>query len=393
MKTFVNMNVLITLAVVITLAICGTAGDQRVVLSSNTGNTTETKLDDHASVESVLNKYDGNDTEYTPLMVVLKEIRDLGLLKVSEDLDQFNLSREHEHIIKIQQSACPNIPLCHSNATFEKYELNCCPGRCSCNVPECMAERNCCPDVIITTYRGFPTPAEHQEHCIPMIIDGRSNGGFGYYGVDSCPPGTDEELASRCTRVYTRDSIEHLSDLVPCFDGINQTLYRNKFCAICNGLIEKDLSFFEFSGNFISSWTNFTGTETLLDMVLKEKVCPIRFHNCDHNTGLCYYGVHCTMVVSSCNQLGNWSEYDPDIERACHGFTNYFKSPVLEYHGYFKNIFCYICNGFHVSDINSCQHTSFVRNAQAIESYSVVLRSSTSAREKYVPQVSRHLLI
>jgi len=150
-KIFVNMNALLTFQVVLTFVICDNADDQHVVLSSNTSNTTETKLDYHANVESVLNKYDGNDTEYTPLMIVLEEIRNIGLLKISEDLDQFNLSREHKHIIEIQQRACPNIPLCHSNATFDMYELNCCPRRCSCNVPACMAERNCCPDVIITT--------------------------------------------------------------------------------------------------------------------------------------------------------------------------------------------------------------------------------------------------
>ena len=68
------------------------------------------------------------------------------------------------------------------------------------------------------------------------------------------------------------------------------------------------------------------------------------------------------MAVSSCNQVGNRSDYDPDIERACHGYTNYFQSPSLEYRGYFKNIFCYICNGFSVSEILSCQlETSFVK--------------------------------
>ena len=215
LNTSVNMNALLTLEVALTLAICGTADDQRVVLFSNNSNITETKLHDHASVESVLHEYDGNDTEYTPLMIVLKEIRNMGLLNISEDLDQFNLSREQKYIIEIQQRACPNIPLCHRNATFDIYASYWCQRKCSCNVPECMAERNCCPDVIITTYRGFPTPAEQQEHCIPMFIDGRSNGDYGYYGVDSCPPGTDGELASRCTRVYTRVSIEHLSELVP----------------------------------------------------------------------------------------------------------------------------------------------------------------------------------
>ena len=313
------MNVLLTLESALLLATCGTADGQRVVLSSYTSNTTESKLDDQVA-ESGLHTHDGNSTEYTPLMIVLEEIRNMGLLNISEELDQFNISRDHKHIIEIHQRACPDIPLCHSNATFDIQASYCCQTDCSCNVPTCMAERNCCPDVIITTYGGFPTSAEPLEHCIPMMIDGRSNGDYGYYGVDSCPLGADDYLVSRCTREYTRDAIEHLSDLIPCFDGINQTLYRNKFCAICNGLFEKDLSYVDTSVNCISLWTNFTGTETLLDMILQENVCEINFYQCIPEN----CGVRCVRAVSTCNQVGNWSEYDPDIESACHGYTNYF---------------------------------------------------------------------
>jgi len=149
-------------------------------------------------------------------------------------------------------------------------------------------------------------------------------------------------------------------------------LYRNRFCAICNGLVEKDLSFFETYGNFISLLTDFTGTETLLDMVLKEKVYPIHFYNCDVKTGSYYSGVRCSIAVSSCNQVGNWSEYDPDIERACHGYTNFFEGPVSGYRGYFKNIFCYICNGFPVSEIKPGQGTIDLNIV--VQPYSEVLR-------------------
>jgi len=381
---FVIMNVLITLEVVLTLAIFGTADDQRVVLSNNTRYKTETKLDNHASDESVLNKNDGNDTEFTPLMLVLDEIRStcIGLLNLSADIDQFNISREYSLIIEIQQRACPNnIPLCPSNVTSYYYTFYCCRRRCNCNLTECMAERNCCPDVIISTYGGLPT--ERQEQCIPMTTDGLSTGDFGYYGVDSCPLVTDGNLASRCTKMYTKDAIEHLSDLVPCFDEINQTLHMNIFCAICNGIFEKDISYLESDAKFISSFADFTITETPPGMVREENICHIQANGCDRNTGLCYSAVDCNMSGPSCENVG--STYK---EMVCHGYTNFSESYIKEYSGYFKDIFC---NVTQVPEVQSCIKLGFLRTI----AYSSVVRLhfSPHTQVESVPQVSRHLFI
>jgi len=123
-----------------------------------------------------------------------------------------------------------------------------------------------------------------------MKTDGLSTKDFGYYGVDSCPYVTDGNLASRCSDVDTKEAIEHLSDLVSCFAGINQLLNRNIFCAICNGIFERYISYFESDAN-ISSFTNLTDTETLPDKVLEENVCEIKANGCHRNTALCYSGM------------------------------------------------------------------------------------------------------
>jgi len=356
-KTLEKMCVLITLVCALKISFCVFAENLDETISSNYSNVTTNNHVNGVSVHSIFNDYDGHNMEFTPLMKVFQDIRNVSLLRITADQDQLNISREHQNIIDIQQHACPDIPLCHDGRT-NIVAGNCCPVYCSCNLTECMVERNCCPDVLINTYGDFPDQTEREEHCIPLSFDRRFNVKFneGYYGVDDCPPGTDYDLASRCTGKYTRTAVESLAELIPCYSKINKTLYRNKFCAICNGLREENLLYFEVrvSQYSLDLWLN--GTDTLLDLVMNTNVDEIEFVSPFHCNNNCYSGVLCEMVVSSCNQVGNWSDYDTDIERACHGYTNYFESPSSEYRGYFKNIFCYICNGFPLSEIRSCQY-------------------------------------
>ena len=355
-KTLAKMFVLITLVCALKISFCVFAENLDETISSNYSNVTTNNHVNGVSVHSIFNDYDGHNMEFTPLMNVFQEIRNVSLLRITADQDQLNISREHQNIIEIQQHACPDIPLCHDGRT-NIVAGNCCRDLCSCNITECMVERNCCPDVLINTYGDFPDQIEREEHCIPLHFDSIFNIklDLGYYGVDDCPPGTDDDLASRCTEKYTRTAVESLTDLIPCYSK-NNTLYRNKFCAICNGLREENLLYFEVRVRRYSwdLWLN--GTDTLLDLVMNTNVHEIEFVSPFHCNNNCYYGVTCEMVVSSCNQVGNWSDYDPDIEKACHGYTNYFESPSSEYRRYFKNIFCYICNGFPVSEIRSCQY-------------------------------------
>jgi len=378
-KTLSKMFVLITVVYALKISFCVFAKNIDEAISSNYSNVTTNNHVDGVSVDLIFNEYDDHNMEFTPLMKVIQEIRNVSLLRITADQDQLNIAREHQHIIEIQQHACPDIPLCHDGRT-DIVAGNCCQNLCSCNLTECMVERNCCPDVLINTYGDFPDQTEREEHCIPLSFDGRFNikSNVGYYGVDDCPPGTDDDLASRCTGKYTRTAIESFTDLIPCYSK-NNTLYRNKFCAFCNGLREDNLLYLEVLVKMYHSYLFLNGTETLLDLIMNTNVDKIGFFPpvpCDNT---CLSGVTCKMAVSSCNQVGNWSEYDPDIERACHGYTNYFESPSSRYRGYFKNIFCYICNGFPVSEIRSCQNM-ITTTTQTTTEHSSTFRRTTKLR-------------
>ena len=107
MKTFVNMNVLLTLGVFFTLAICVTVDGQQVVIPNNTFKTTETKLENEFS-------YSETDTNV---------ISSLTNFTVNETLPNMVLE---ENVCKIQPNGCDrNIGLCYSSVKCSYGAIDC----------------------------------------------------------------------------------------------------------------------------------------------------------------------------------------------------------------------------------------------------------------------------
>lgn len=118
---------------------------------------------------------------------------------------------------------------------------------------------------------------------------------------------------------------------------VNGTVYRNRYCALCNFVPESDIVPFQgqvkcpgTAGVYTSSITN------LLQTLEDEKRCNILYYS-PLNTYAIMDNECNAGLVRECNVTGKWDHYDPDVEQACLSYTHVYQF-------YYKNVFCYMCN-------------------------------------------------
>lgn len=317
-----------------------------------------------------------NESEKTILKRLVEEFREFNQFDIDVNLHVGYENPKHEHIVEIQQLACWNNLQCNTTAVGPKHGSACC-GDCSCNITSCMSTQSCCPDLLLSTFGDFPSIPEMPQHCIAMEIEGSRFLIQGKYGVDKCPSGTDERVASYCSREYSRQTETFdFSDITPCYDTKQHLIFRNKYCAYCNNINDEDLSYFNLTLTCSKVPEHgFRNNDEILDVIFEENVCTVKFTadlECDIEN------CRCLTTVASCNETGNWHDYDPDIENACHEYTSVYKQ--------FKNIFCYICNGYNVSDIQS------VCSGPVDEIHNGDTKFSFSGLLKITPSVSKNRL-
>ena len=128
MKTFVNMTVLLTLVVLFKLAFCVTVNGQRVVVSSNTSNTTETKLENEFS-------YSETDAKFS------SSLMNITVTETLHDIDF------EENVCKIQSNGCDHgAGLCYFGV------------QCSMNASSCHKFGN--PDIEMVCH-GYTNYSEN----------------------------------------------------------------------------------------------------------------------------------------------------------------------------------------------------------------------------------------
>ena len=125
---------------------------------------------------------------------------------------------------------------------------------------------------------------------------------------------------------------ESLDSVVPVTDYV--THYRNKFCALCNGLVEYDIL---QSWELLLQCTPFITVygESLLERVVENR-CNIFFKapNYARQPRKCIPQMY---KISRCNVTGLWPRYNETIDLACSAYVDSFNAT-------YKNIFCLMCN-------------------------------------------------
>ena len=164
------------------------------------------------------------------------------------------------------------------------------------------------------------------------MYDGRPyiSGFLPVWMVARCSPfDVDSDTKTLCENPGINNSLE---SIVPVTDS--EVHYRNRFCAICNGIDE----FWR-----LQSWDLRLGCPykiafnfwNVLEKA-KDAGCIIDFEEPDIGKTAKTCELH-SYYISTCNVTGLWSAYNETIELACNAFVDYFNET-------YKNIFCYICN-------------------------------------------------
>ena len=243
------------------------------------------------------------------------------------------------NVIHQFRQACPYTDFCQQNAslTIQDDSWAPCCRACSC-ADDCRKRDNCCPDKILTTETST-TAKETCKSTYVLMGDGDSFNKnddvrkIRYFVTETCPDSeSDELLKKKCNGT----AAETLADIIWVSDTTTSKIYKNRFCAECNGVQNH------------KPWDLVTDC---FDLVVEE----------NYSLKISSYPEQCLFVtppnkrasenvciapdISTCNQTGLWDVNDDVTETLCHSNPLLF---VEEARGFianiYRNIFCYKCN-------------------------------------------------
>jgi hypothetical protein len=192
------------------------------------------------------------------------------------------------------------------------------------------------------------TPVEPKYPCKHLWDFGklgenmhRTKGDDNWYNViNECPDEIDANPYQKC---YTPKDIQ---DYVIVVDNKKGKLYRNKYCAECNGIKNYD----QLNLRIVCPGKNYV---SYFDQLKTEERHSYIMENCSiaslpptWRTGQsrCWPK---TEVISACNMTGKWDFYDNDIEKGCmtQGQNMVFRvSDRFGLENHYANVYCFLCN-------------------------------------------------
>ena len=235
---------------------------------------------------------------------------------------------------------CPYTDFCHFNATKKLNDSTVMPSCLPCSCAEnCWKVGDCCPDLDVTGYR----PPEYtckdvfvkRHHADKnYIFDGFDDEYKRYRIIDSCNYyETNATLLNGCEG---NNKVRDVGDQLWVSDQSNGKTFRNRYCALCNGL--SNYITWPLRTNSPTVFTNFddvsfAGIDLIVEVPSSLRAVIERYR--------CYI----TDFVQ-CNQYGLWKTYDENIDKGC----QVYDSPIILTVGAdvfytFKNLFCSMCNG------------------------------------------------
>ena len=158
---------------------------------------------------------------------------------------------------------------------------------------------------------------------------------FNVYGITSCPQNAPADLKMKCENVTAISW--RIDKVTPVF--VNETLYRNIYCAVCHGkkkeqieILEPKISCLDQS---VSSYNLSSNVSDMVAYLLKSNDCVLHFflpYTLRRN-------LYCAQYVSDCPDLKvNFTRVDYQAGCKSHAAV-FYHDKVL-----YKNIFCAVCN-------------------------------------------------
>ena len=258
---------------------------------------------------------------------------------------------------------CPHTFMCNVeidyNHSLFRYlenglrETPCC-GSCSCG-GDCLKTLDCCIDGLPRLLLGEEVKAIRDNSAKCIYTQYRSYhpdkyNGIGHILVTKCARGyTNTAIKENCLKPYSEfDFVNDIPGYLPVTDNMTLVSYQNMYCALCNHVSISDLIFWEAGvecneylmldkGKIIQSLSH------IENFIKNDSRCNTIFeipHDLQYRQPFIR---RCEPYIDECNVTGLWQEYDAELELLCMSyFSNY---------GDYKNVHCYLCNGFDASSI------------------------------------------
>ena len=153
-----------------------------------------------------------------------------------------------------------------------------------------------------------------------------------YWMVTKCHPNfSNTSVIQLCNNPGLDGSLE---SVLPVILVTTDEVYRNKFCVLCNKIELYNNIIYWNVDIYADKFLKFP-QENLLTTVRSNRenifFTPPKFIV---KPQPCYIHAY---TISTCNETGQWDQYDEDTELACNSFID-------PYNRTYKNIFCYKCN-------------------------------------------------
>ena len=148
-------------------------------------------------------------------------------------------------------------------------------------------------------------------------------------------------MVTKCAPTTTNSTLKELCEgdeqslesITPVTHLSTDTNYRNKFCAFCNGLVEKSA---------LINWKLEIVCDKILFVSNKNFFATVREKRCNifYRVPNLVLGRSCWLheyEISTCNVTGLWPSYSYSTELACNSIVDPFNKT-------YKNYYCYECN-------------------------------------------------
>ena len=280
------------------------------------------------------------DIRIPTILILMLTVRQVAL----EDLISIIEDEVVRKTVQEFRELCPYTTLCSFNstktfpeATNASFSPTPCCAPCYCS--DC--DTSCCPDKPDTYLNDTEVTRVTQNPllCLRLqykkVKENNTLLQSAFYTVSFCPPGyADGDIQRRCLADYQDFEFEEdLSHLVPVSN--RDTIFKNKYCAICNGEDPSSLHYWDTTVTCqVPATFPIVNTYKELKSVLdNSEKCDLFFSP----GNITYEDSFCDFLIDRCNLTGLSLSYHPDTERACLSYESIYKV-------YYRNVHCYLCN-------------------------------------------------
>ncbi|KAL4228531.1 hypothetical protein ACF0H5_011581 [Mactra antiquata] len=219
----------------------------------------------------------------------------------------------------------------------ESHLYPCCQ-KCSCE-DDCQQFGNCCPDKILKPGVTVKYPCVNLGQYLNIPRGLESEHGLVYRIVDDCPSIMLSLLYPKC---FISEDIE---DFIVVSDPVTDRIYKNKHCALCNGVNVYTKWDLTTNCDFSSIKLNASRSEWYSYIVRNCSLTPQPQKWTDGLSVKCY---QVPRKIMTCNYTGRWKQQDDDVQDACEADNQYTNNLLYqEVHSSsvtYRNAYCQLCN-------------------------------------------------